>query len=128
MVALLVALGKKQNMTLDVLLETYGTHLFSKLATIYPNMHNFNSTFDIVEHIDNIIHPEVHKLYPDAELPSFKTLEHTPNKIILEYHSKKSLQHLAKGLILGAGKFYSEDISVVIMSESEPILIEVTKS
>jgi hypothetical protein len=127
MLALLVALSKETNTEIATLLEVYGRHLFEKLAAIYPYIDRFTSTFDIVEHIDNIIHPEVHKLYPEAELPSFVTLEHTQEKIVMEYHSSKSLEHFAKGLILGAAAYYGESIEVNILDTFSPARIEVKK-
>ncbi len=127
MVALLVALCERESKELHELLEMYGFHLFGCLAKIYPYMDRFSSAMDVVNQIDSIIHPEVHKLYPDAELPSFVTLESKEDFITLEYHSKKSLQHLAKGLILGAGNYYNEALEVSVLEESGTVRLEVKK-
>lgn len=127
MVALLVALSAREEKELQELLEMYGFHLFGRLAKIYPYMNRFNSALDVVNQIDNIIHPEVHKLYPDAELPSFVTLESKEDFVSLEYHSKKSLQHLAKGLILGAGNYYNEVLEVSVIEENGTVRLEVNK-
>jgi hypothetical protein len=127
MVALIVALSKAQNVEVNTLLEGYGVHLFGRLAGIYPNINKFSSAFDLISHVDNIIHPEVHKLYPDAELPSFKVVEFNANKLTMEYQSDKPLQHLAKGLMIGAGKHYKEDLEVTIYEETKPVLLEVLK-
>ena len=126
-VTLIVALSNKQNIAVDTLLEGYGEHLFGKLAYIYPNMQAFSSAFDVISHVDNIIHPEVHKLYPDAELPSFKVIEQNDNRLVLEYLSSKSLHNLAKGLILGVAKHYNENIMVTIHEDKNPVQIEVIK-
>lgn len=127
MVTLLVALSKEQNVEVNELLEKYGEHLFSRLASIYPNINKFSSSFDLISHVDNIIHPEVHKLYPDAELPSFQVIINEPKKLVMEYLSEKSLQHLAKGLILGVAKHYKEDLTINIHEDQKPITIEVLK-
>jgi hypothetical protein len=127
MVALIVALSKAQGVEVNELLEKYGKHLFGRLAGLYPNINRFSSALDVISHVDNIIHPEVHKLYPEAELPSFKVIEKNSNKLVLEYTSGKSLQHLAKGLMLGAAKFYNEDLEVNIDEEKKPVVIEVLR-
>jgi len=128
MVALIAALSKEQGIGVDELLEKYGQQLFAKLASLYPHIHKFSSAFDIITHVDNIIHPEVQKLYPEAELPSFKLIKEDAHKLTLEYISHKSLHHLAKGLILGVAKYYKEDLHVEIYEDKLPIIIEVTKN
>lgn len=127
MLALIVALSKIQKVEVNELLEKYGEHLFDRLAGLYQNINKFSSAFDIIAHVDNIIHPEVHKLYPDAELPSFRLITQEPNKLTLEYMSNKSLHYLAKGLILGVAKYYKEDLIVTIYEDKLPIVIEVVK-
>ena len=127
MVSLLGALATHEHKELSELLEMYGFHLFGRLAKIYPYMDRFSSAFDVVSHIDNIIHPEVHKLYPDAELPSFVTTEVGENFIVLAYHSQKGLQNLAKGLILGAADYYGERLEVEIETGEQGVIVRVEK-
>jgi len=110
------------------LIESYGEYLFNRLAKLYPNITQFKSSFDIITHVDNLIHPEVKKLYPDADLPEFTIIEQTRNTIRLQYKSNKGLHQLAKGLILGAGIFYNEKLTVIIHEDKNPIEIEVTKN
>ncbi|MDD2790288.1 MAG: heme NO-binding domain-containing protein [Sulfurimonas sp.] len=128
MLALVVALSKEVNVEVMDLVEAYGVHLFSILVTLYPHIDKFTSTFDIIAHVDNIIHPEVQKLYPDADLPSFRTLEQSENKIVLQYISKKPLHALAKGLMLGAAAYYKENITVTIDTNKNPTEIEIIKN
>lgn len=124
---LVLALCKEENVELANVVESYGVHLFPILVSLYPHIDTFTSSFDIISHVDNIIHPEVQKLYPDANLPSFKTIEHSTNKIVLEYISNKPLHNLAKGLMLGAAAYYKENITVTIHHDVSPIQIEVIK-
>lgn len=126
-VALMVALSEIQKADLTLLIQSYGEYLFGRLASLYPNIEQFESAFDIISHVDNLIHPEVQKLYPDADLPEFETIEERADKIILRYKSKKGLHQLAKGLILGAGAFYNENLSVSIDETKNPVEIEVRK-
>ncbi|MGB3962655.1 MAG: heme NO-binding domain-containing protein [Sulfurimonas sp.] len=128
MVALVTALSQESGVGVSELIESYGKHLFGLLISIYPHVDRFSSAFDIIAHVDNIIHPEVKKLYPDADLPSFTIKEQTPERILLQYLSNKGLQDLAKGLMIGAGEYYKEDISVTVFADRRPIEIEVRKN
>ena len=62
--------------------------------------------------IENQIHVEVLKLYPDAELPHFEIEtvdEHTLN---MTYFSSRKLHSFAKGLIMGCLNHYEEKASM----------------
>lgn len=122
---LVVALSEIEQTDLNMLIQTYGEYLFGRLAALYPNIKQFESAFEIISHVDDFIHPEVQKLYPDADLPEFETIEKSDDKIVLRYKSKKGLHQLAKGLILGAGAFYKENLSVVVDDTKNPVEIEV---
>jgi len=126
-VALVVALSNETLIDVNTLIESYGEHLFKRLASLYPNIAQFKSSFDIISHVDNLIHPEVKKLYPDADLPEFVLIEQTKNKIVLQYKSNKGLHQLAKGLMIGAGLFYKEKLTVTIDEQNTPITIEVIR-
>ena len=126
-IALVMALSSEVNVAVDTLVEGYGEHLFYRLASLYPNINQFKSAFDIIEHVDNLIHPEVRKLYPDADLPEFVLLEQTKDRILLQYKSSKNLHQLAKGLMIGAGAFYGEKLTVTVHEDKNPIELEVTR-
>lgn len=127
-VSLVVALSNEVNSDVNVLIESYGEYLFNRLAKLYPNIAQFQSSFDIITNVDSLIHPEVKKLYPDADLPEFTIIEKTDTKITLQYKSSKGLQQLAKGLMIGASHFYKEDVTVHIDDSKTPVEIEVTKN
>lgn len=52
----------------------------------------------------------MHKLYPQAQLPTFETAEHTPERLLLIYRSSRGLADLAEGLIRGCIGHYGETI------------------
>ena len=62
--------------------------------------------------IEDVIHTEVRKLYPDAELPAFEIACHTPERLELLYQSPRCLSRLAHGLIDGALQHYGEQAAV----------------
>ena len=51
----------------------YGKFLFGKLLNRYPDIvQNAQSTFKFLQLVDEHVHVEVLKLYPEAELPRFE--------------------------------------------------------
>lgn len=66
---------------------------------------------DVLARLDGIIHPEVQKIYPDAEVPSFVATE-AGRSMQLRYESSRNLCPLAEGLILGLGDHFGTELSV----------------
>jgi len=62
--------------------------------------------------LNDIIHPEVRKLYPDADVPDFDYDASHTDHLVLRYKSSRQICALAEGLILGAGDYYDEPISI----------------
>ena len=84
------------------LIMTFGEHLFSRFTVMYPEMFSGTATvFDFIESVEGVIHVEVRKLYPDAELPTIAT-ERTPDgRLNLVYRSPRQLGDVAAPLISG---------------------------
>ena len=104
----------------DKLVKQFGNHLFKRFVQIYPTFfHNKHTAFDFLNSLENHIHVEVHKLYPDAELPSFD-IRHQPNnkKLIMIYHSKRPFAKLAEGLLEGCLNHYNEQAEIKIIDHS----------
>jgi hypothetical protein len=89
------------------LVRDFGTHLSSTFSHGYPAFFSRSANFfDFLESIEAHIHVEVRKLYPDAELPSFKVAVRTATRLVMDYRSPRRMSDLAEGLILGtAPKF-----------------------
>jgi hypothetical protein len=62
--------------------------------------------------LNEIIHPEVRRLYPGALVPEFTYRTPEPDVIELVYMSERGRCDLAEGLILGAGRHYGQRIHV----------------
>lgn len=109
MVALIVALSRRTGLAVPVLIHAFGQHLFGRFFVLYPAFINAcDSTIGLVSHIEQVIHTEVRKLYPDAELPSFDVESHTAQRLSVVYRSPRCLADLAVGLIDGAIAHYGE--------------------
>jgi hypothetical protein len=117
-VALVVELSKRSGVEVPDLLRVYGQHLFGKLAKSYPQfVGKAGSVLDFLEGVENYIHVEVRKLYPDAELPSFETKRHEPHVLEMIYRSSRHLDDVCHGLIEGCMEYFNNEGSV----EREPI-------
>ncbi|MES2536801.1 MAG: heme NO-binding domain-containing protein [Pseudomonadota bacterium] len=93
--------------------RTFGEHLLNRFALLYPaHFRGQKSTFAFLAILDNKIHVEVKKLYPDAELPVFEHDLADPCKMVFVYRSKRPFADLAEGLIRGCIKHFNEDITL----------------
>jgi hypothetical protein len=95
------------------LVRRFGSHLSRTFAREYPEFFppggNF---FDFLSGIEGHIHVEVRKLYPDAELPTFKVQQRTSTELIMDYQSPRRMGHLAEGLILGTAREFGVEVRV----------------
>lgn len=106
-------LSKITNIEASKLIEAYGEHLFSRLVQIYPKpIQTYTNTFDFIQNVENVVHPEVKKLYPDSDLPTFEEVSRSDTELKVNYISSKPLMDFAKGLMLGCANYYKEDIEV----------------
>jgi hypothetical protein len=102
MVALVVALSERTKTPVPALLKAFGSYLFGRFAQGYTQFFaKAKDAFHFLAGIEDVIHTEVRKLYPDAELPRFDVERHTDNELVLIYSSRRHFEDLAEGLILG---------------------------
>lgn len=113
MVAMVVALSKRSGMAVPDLIRSFGQHLFGRFVQAYPVFFNgVNDTFGFLSGIEDIIHAEVLKLYPDAQLPRFVVERHDAHQLVLLYQSPRHFEDLAEGLMLGCVSHFGEAIEV----------------
>jgi hypothetical protein len=97
------------------MLNKFGWHLFGVFTKSYPQFFiGAQSSFDILTTLDDKIHPEVLKLYPDAELPKFEIESHYQNELIVVYKSKRRMSDFAFGLIEACMDHFDEEGTVDI--------------
>ncbi len=91
----------------------FGRYLFSKLAESYGRLlNNIPDVFSLLTQVDDFIHVEVRKLYPEAELPSFQHRLLDDRRLELIYQSPRPFENLARGLIEGAIAYYNEPVQL----------------
>lgn len=94
-------------------LRWYGRGAMPMLAKVYPHFFAApGSTRPFLLTLNHIIHPEVRKLYPGADVPEFGFPDALPGKLRMEYRSARRLCALAEGFILGAADHFGEEVAV----------------
>lgn len=105
-------------------LNGFGKHLAQTFQVKFPDFFaQCSDTIGFLLQVDGHIHVEVRKLYPDADLPRFEMIEHSGQKLVMDYSSCRPLAALAAGLMEGVADYYREKISVstqIIDSAGEP--------
>ena len=100
MLQLLKHLSTHTEINIDTLLLVYGEHFFSVIEKSYPGLlATYKDPIEMLSSIENHIHVEVRKIYPDAELPVFIVKEKTENKLIMIYKSSRAMHHFGLGLM-----------------------------
>lgn len=101
-VKLTANLSQAVNIPVATLLKVFGQHLFGRFSVLYPGFfEGISDPFGFLKNIDNYIHVEVRKLYPDAELPRFYHKQKSADELIMYYLSSRHFEDLAVGLITG---------------------------
>lgn len=118
MAAMVTALSRRSGMATPALLHAFGHYLFGRFAALYPAfIDQADGTISLVASIEKVIHSEVRKLYPDAELPAFQIEHHSNQHLSIIYHSPRCLSALAHGLIDGALAHYGESQAITLRQE-----------
>lgn len=103
------ALGKPA----EEVVRWFGRNALPLLAKSYPQFFEpHRSTRSFVLTLNDIIHPEVRKLYPGADVPVFDFDTSSDELLVMGYASPRRLCAFAEGLIEGAADHYGETVSI----------------
>jgi hypothetical protein len=123
-VQLLTNLSAETKTDPELLLKEFGRYIFDTFLSSYPQFFDkADNTFDFLASIDNHIHIEVKKLYPDATLPRFESHVDESGTMTMIYSSERSMSSLAHGLIERTIEHYGEELLV----SKEPLTEDGTK-
>lgn len=115
MLQLLKHLSNKTELSIDKLLLTYGEHFFSVIEKSYPDiLASYQGPIDMLSSVENHIHVEVRKIYPDAELPTFKVIEKSENKLIMDYSSSRAMHHFGLGLMNKTFEHFETEATIIL--------------
>ncbi len=110
---MLGALSKHTQIDANELLVVFGHHLFDTFFKSYSHFFTgIDSAFQFLMGIENYIHVEVKKLYPDAELPRIDAKQIDDKTLILHYKSTRRLSKLALGLIQKTLEHFKHNASI----------------
>jgi hypothetical protein len=111
--ALVGAASQKLSRPVDELVRWFGSTAIELLAAQHPNFfEEHQSTQPFLLTLNNIIHAEVRKLYPDALVPTFDFVTTDNGTFALGYQSSRQLCALAEGFIEGAASHYGETVVI----------------
>ena len=114
MLSLLTVLSEKTSISIDDLLKVYGDHFFGVLRASYPSLlQQYNDPIALLASIENHIHVEVRKIYPDAELPTFEVVEKTANSLIMIYASSRAMHSFGLGLMHQAFDHFNKKAEII---------------
>lgn len=129
MLELVTHLSEETGISVEDLVKTFGEHLLVRFSEGYPIFFEaVDNCFDFLDTIENKVHVEVKKLYPEAELPTFASSIESDKRMILTYTSKRPFSALAYGLIKGSASYFDEDIVIEMDDQSTPELTKVVFS
>lgn len=102
-------LSRITGISVQTLFQMYGKYVFNSFIRAYPYLIEiYHDTFGLLCHIEDTIHIEVLKLYPDAELPEIEIKEHSEDILVMIYSSKRRMGDFAEGLITGCLNYFKE--------------------
>ncbi|WP_407264367.1 heme NO-binding domain-containing protein [Tenacibaculum maritimum] len=115
MLQLLQNLSKNTGVSTDDLLLIYAEHFFSILEESYPGLlKTYKDPIEMLASIENHIHVEVQKIYPDAELPTFIVKEKTEKSLILIYKSNRAMHHFGLGLMNKTFEYFDSTATIIL--------------
>jgi len=115
MLQLLNHLSTKTNISIDDLLLVYSEHFFSVIEDSYPGLlASYKDPIEMISSIENHIHVEVRKIYPDAELPTFIVKEKNKDSLIMIYKSSRAMHHFGLGLMNKTFEYFNSKASIVL--------------
>lgn len=92
-------------------LRWFGQRAMPLLVERYPEFfRSQTSARPFLLSVNHIIHPEVRKIYPHAQVPTFEFSDAPDGGLLMGYRSPRKLCALAQGFAEGAAAHYGESI------------------
>jgi hypothetical protein len=112
--ALMAAAAARLELPADDVVRWFGRNAAPIFKARYPAFFAaHDATRPFVLTLNEIIHPEVRKLYPGADVPVFDFDTSSEEVLVMGYRSARKMCAFAEGLLLGAGDVYGERVTIV---------------
>ncbi|MGH9196623.1 MAG: heme NO-binding domain-containing protein, partial [Acidimicrobiia bacterium] len=97
----------------DDVVRWFGREGLPLLYGLYPQFfEGHNTALAFVLTLNNVIHPEVRKLFPGAYVPDFKFQPEGEDALTFSYESHRRLCSFAEGLLEGAAAHYDQTVEI----------------
>ena len=111
--ALVGAASARLGKPADEIVRWFGREALPLLAASYPSFfEQHTSTRSFLLTLNDIIHPEVRKLYPGADVPVFEFDPGSNGVMTMGYVSRRQLCAFGEGLIEGAAAWFGESVAI----------------
>ena len=105
------------DVSVDVLLKSFGRHAFPSLAGSVPTLlEGLDTPRAFLSNLESVIHTEVRKLDPEASPARFTVTDLGPTELLLHYESPFGLFPLVEGFLQGVGDWYQQPIEHELQS------------
>ncbi|OAN34468.1 heme NO-binding domain-containing protein [Mycolicibacterium iranicum] len=112
LVALAGAAAIRLGLPIETVFRVLGRLSFAPLFARYTqHLEAPTSLREFLPSVNDLIHPQVLKLYPGASVPKF-ALRDTGDELELDYLSVRDMCMLAEGLVLGVADHFGETVTV----------------
>ncbi|WP_176562072.1 heme NO-binding domain-containing protein [Mycolicibacterium palauense] len=112
LVAVARAAADRLGCSVDDVQRTLGRLTFGPLMSRYTGFPEAPTSLrEFLPKVNEVIHPQVLKLYPGASVPRF-VLRDNGDDLELDYLSVRNMCMLAEGLVLGVADHYAETVVV----------------
>lgn len=130
LVKIVVAFSDHSGLSSEMLQRKFGHWMMTYFADNFPDFFaDKTSAFAMLESVDQEIHVEVKKLYPDAELPRFDTQRVGPDHLKMIYSSPRPLEYFCHGLIEACLDRFGETGDIVPAphaAQSDAVVFDIT--
>lgn len=111
--ALVDAASSRLGIGANDIVRWFGREATPRFRALYPAFfEGHDSTRPFVLTLNRIIHPEVRKVYPGADVPEFEFDSSDERVLRMGYSSRRKMCAFAEGLLLGAGDVFEEDVEI----------------
>lgn len=101
------------NVSMAKTFENFGEYLFIQLARAFSQFFSPDETlFSFLQKLEDHIHVEVRKRFPEANLPGFAFEPIDDDNLLMVYKSKRSMSDFGIGMIKGAAIWFNRKVFV----------------
>lgn len=113
LLTLVSILSTELNIPIPDLVRSFGVYLFPVLYARRPKkLDQVTGVIEFLTFVEDTIHYEVKRLYPDTYLPTFEHELLSDGQLKLVYRSKRKMCTLAEGLIEGAASQFNQKVDI----------------